>query len=38
MLAPQKGPQEQFVNLMAGIAGEPEKDEDFYLVFYGGAR
>lgn len=37
VLAPQKGPQEQFVNMMAGISGKPIKQKDFYLVFYGGA-
>jgi hypothetical protein len=38
LFRPQAGPQEKFVNLMAGIAGEEEKDEDFKLVFYGGAK
>lgn len=37
VLAPQEGPQTQFVNLWAGVAGEPEQVHDFPLVFYGGA-
>jgi hypothetical protein len=36
ILRPQQGPQSCFVNLWAGIAGEPERDCDFPLVFYGG--
>lgn len=37
-IAPQEGPQQTFISCMSGVSGQPEKDEDFYLIFYGGAK
>lgn len=35
---PQEGPQTAFISCMAGISGKERRDEDFPLVFYGGAK
>ncbi len=36
-VAPQKGPQTAFISCMGGISGVERRDQDFPLVFYGGA-
>ncbi|AUR92114.1 hypothetical protein NVP1170O_001, partial [Vibrio phage 1.170.O._10N.261.52.C3] len=35
---PQEGPQTVFISCMAGTSGQPKRDEDFPLIFYGGAK
>ncbi len=35
---PQKGPQRAFISCSGGISGKPQREQDFPLVFYGGAR
>lgn len=37
-LEPQEGPQRQFISCMAGFSGEEPRDQDFPLIFYGGAK
>lgn len=34
---PQEGPQTAFISCMGGISSEEERDQDFPLIFYGGA-
>ena len=37
-MSPQEGPQENFIRSMSGMSGQPLRDQDFPLAFYGGAR
>lgn len=37
-LKPQEGPQQLFVSCHGGFSGEDPRDEDFPLIFYGGAK
>jgi hypothetical protein len=37
-ITPQEGPQRTFISCMSGLSEEEERDQDFYLIFYGGAR
>ncbi len=34
---PQEGPQKSFISCMAGISGKNRREQDFPLIFYGGA-
>lgn len=34
---PQDGPQRSFISCMAGFSGNERRDQDFPLIFYGGA-
>lgn len=34
---PQKGPQKSFIACSGGISGQERRDQDFPLIFYGGA-
>ncbi len=34
---PQDGPQQVFISCMGGVSGKPARDQDFPLIFYGGA-
>lgn len=35
---PQEGPQMKFISMMGGMGGEDLGDQDFPLIFYGGAK
>lgn len=35
---PQKGPQTAFIACSGGISGQELRDQDFPLIFYGGAK
>ncbi|AUR86327.1 terminase-like family protein [Vibrio phage 1.084.O._10N.261.49.F5] len=36
-ITPQLGPQQAFFSCMGGLSGEERRDQDFPLIFYGGA-
>lgn len=35
---PQEGPQRAFISCWGGYSGEELRDQDFPLIFYGGAK
>lgn len=35
---PQDGPQKSFIACSGGISGTERRDQDFPLIFYGGAK
>ena len=37
-IQPQEGPQTAFISCMGGVSGQEQRDQDFPLVFYGGAK
>ena len=37
-VVPQSGPQHIFISCMGGISGKERRDQDFPLIFYGGAK
>lgn len=37
-VTPQIGPQRTFLSCWGGYSGKPMRDQDFPLIFYGGAK